>query len=44
MNNLAEVLKSQGKYEAAEEMHWRELEAFYGRNLGRSAEATPQFF
>jgi hypothetical protein len=26
MNNLALVLENQGKYEAAEEMHWRALE------------------
>ncbi len=26
MNNLAGVLDSRGKYEAAEEMHWRALE------------------
>jgi hypothetical protein len=26
MNNLAEVLRSQGKYKAAEEMHRRALE------------------
>jgi Tetratricopeptide repeat len=26
MNNLAEVLRSQGKYEAAEEMHQQALE------------------
>jgi hypothetical protein len=39
MKNLAEMLRSQGKYEADEKMHWRALE-LKEKVLGREHPST----